>query len=641
MSRGHEAGMMQINKTCATKAYQVMLERIDTWLKLGSFYLVKDIKYSEDYLLSSAADPDDPPASWKKSRLLLLLWRAAKSLPGLVFTHFIISYITLKMIFSSLILYDYQKLLNRIGGVKAKLKPSIGITIASNTSTSLYINHSAIDRARSLSNYIEFLGVPTTTNPGVGFLMMGCLGIGSLAYYQWSTICFRRHWPKVRSNHLGFLFEPRHERRRVCNILDEIIRNLSHTCLSASILHPEISASKRKFGSNTNLTIHPRTLDVSLKPEDRTEKFAFLDRARRIAKNRNKLDGSDIEWPYMISAEWHRKFTYINLATLKITRALATWIFVLLLSSLIFLELFGMAKERYSRYIKNNHQYEFHLDPFRLQSLRSEVETRLYLSSSGSLSELIIAAITVESKYYFTLNRIIFLIELYSWGLFVASLAGLVGAFIMASVFYQIGWLKQLKEQLACLVKLAQRHRMDGYSSSSAGLNRPCFVDQLIKVYLNYELFRRQNPSYQMVLNLLLPQVALFSTVSLICTYLIAIDLDLSNKEIVLFASTCVMVSANCCMLVSAYKSKMALDIMRYLYYLVAQCSVDGLAHEQTKSQFVIPVDLWRRQLLDEDDLKRFYAAKLFGYYVTFENVMSMNAYFLAIWLIMLRISNT
>lgn len=502
-------------------------------------------------------------------------------------------------------------------------------------------------KLRTLSDYIELLGAPMTTLPGIGLILIGCLGIGSFAYHHISLYVFCRFSSCTRPDHLSFLFSPRDERRRVCNLLDDIVRDLANTNLSTQITHCKLKSEPmcRKKNSPLVRLHHRRPCDLTetAKTDARSEKYAFIDCVRRLVRDRNKADGSDIEWPYSVSADWHHKFTRIYYFLTYATVFVATRFYLFFFVSILTYELISMAQVRHFRYHEPTRQHvDFHLDPYRLKPLTSLADELAYMEQDEPLAikGLLKLVLTVEIKYYFSLSRVLFIMELLSWGLYVTYLAALVGGFIMCTVVYQLGWLNQLLNQLVELVKKSRYYRCNSALLKDPSIGRFHFPEELIKVYLNFELFRRQSRPCHLILNLLLPQVAIFSIACLLFTYLIAIDIDLSKRNLVLLACSCVMISANCCLIFCGYRTKMILGIMRTLSSLVAQTSSKELTRGRFGFQMIKPVDLWRRQLLDDSESTRFYASNLLGYHVTLENVISINAYFLAIWLVMVRLSS-
>lgn len=620
---GCEAGAVQITNTFKSRKYQSMLRYIDWTLKMGPFCLIKKGECDVQNLLSSRLYPDDPPLVWSGSKFMVAYWKFFKKPPVFILTHMFIVYLGLKFAGSSVLLYQYQKLMKM-----HKIQMQMKQTQQDNTSGSFDLDalEQLSDRIRIYSEWIESIGVPLATSQGIGLLILSCIGAGSFLFYQFNVYLAWRDKYRLRSDLLGFIFSPLGERARLAQELDAILKKLS-SALPSNYLIPQDCLTF----SNTPevVAIHER------------EKTLFRHNIKRLVKNRNKPDGSDLEWPYTLRARFLANFYRLHNFTLRFTRILATRLYLALITGLVIAEFYSRANERFRRTKERIPTVDFHLDVFRMSPLSLASDQKAYTASDGTQLQLFMLAFSIEAKYYFTVNRLIYVIELFLFGFFVSHMASYIGGFSIMSAIYRIAWITHLVRKMNSLLTRVRQYQGRGtHRHASKSPEISSITRSMIVLYLDFELFRRQNQSYQRIIGVMTTQVSIFSLIALISSYLTAIDIQLTSKAIVIFACACVMMLSNICLALCAFKTKQVMNLMKQVNYLMAISASDELSLGPIGLKLSIPIDLWRRQLLNDGESKYFYATRVLGSHITYENLLSMNAYFVAICLLMIKISN-
>lgn len=212
--------------------------------------------------------------------------------------------------------------------------------------------------------------------------------------------------------------------------------------------------------------------------------------------------------------------------------------------------------------------------------------------------------------------------------------------FILLSTFYydlylrayydKIVWINQLKEQIEYCIKALKIHKL---LSCTIGANesRERSVDRaLIITYLNYELFRRQQRSYELLSNFLLLQLSVLTSSALLISYIITIYVSPGTNRMFFAVTIYMFFFTNSQLIISAYKTSKIEKLMKCIDRLLAAGSLNSMENSAI-------IRLWNRQLLSEQATREFFAGKLFGIYLNYGRIVTFNVYFSALWVMLLE----
>lgn len=612
---------------------QKFIRCTDRVIKLCWLRLVSLDGSSLKNILDSRLNPHDPPYDWRSSKTLSLIWYLMRCPIGSTILHVYLIYISFKLFLSALISFEYQRCLDFY----------LQHENSSASRQHLAPHNNIRNRVIHLSELLELIGVPFITMAGVGPLAMTMIGIAQLIYLQGGLVVYRYYWPRIRLDGLGSIYDPIGERRRILRELERVV-----TSFCDSVMRKAADYNELKLPQQLQITRGIYTASLQ----------HYWDGSRSSIKEGNQLasaaydlgltkrsSGDDIEWPVVATVAWQRYCSHLFYNFLAAGRTVISLFIVCGFVLAIFgFELFQQTSERLTRIQQSKSigqaggNQNFHLDPIRLSPFLSRVDKDIYEDYGGGIGNFIWLIVFIESKYYFTATRFVFFIEIVAIGLFVTHVFTTNIYITLCNTIGKVAWLNEIIGQLNKFNETVARELEAPVASS--GLSESTLLS--IKAYLNYELFRRQYPPFRLAENFLLLQVVLFDVVSLVVCYFVLAHLTLTGagRFIVFSCSACMTVGLNVPLIVSSFKTRRAIKLMWILSYSRASAARAIYQRARSTPQLRVPTDLWRRQSLTEDNCKRFFAGNLFGYDVTYQLVMTINAYFGAIWVLWIKLSH-
>lgn len=388
-------------------------------------------------------------------------------------------------------------------------------------------------------------------------------------------------------------------------------------------------------------------------------------------------DLPDMVRPAHLTSNWHKKliclegyYYYLRMISglvpcfIVITATILTEIYLRVEERLNIFEC--SQKQGNSFYIRK----KINLSPLNFEDLTK------YLAYDGSRLNFIKLMLTVEVKYYLT-RRIVFgLLELYLATTIILFIASFYYLLYVRSFLNRMIWLNQLQEQLNwCskhIIDIGRTKDLDGFNGFTNLLNgnEKSFIvnsDQLIMkiltkhfeveadvdngveakkervkenklislkailiTYLNFELFRKQQANYHRLANFLIFQMTLLIGSVLLLCYFIGTNVNVGSNSILLFTSTYLVLCMNVHLISSAVMTNKILKLMRTIFKLMAGASSIDL-------QLTDIIDIWRRQLLDDEQTVEHFSIRFFGVYLSYDRIITFNAYLVALWLVLLK----
>lgn len=309
-------------------------------------------------------------------------------------------------------------------------------------------------------------------------------------------------------------------------------------------------------------------------------------------------------------------------------------------------------------------------ETIKLNPLNSQEDKLAYSTYDGTTRQFIYLMMQVETKYYLSTRVVFAILEMLIVALFFASVAAFFYYLYVRSFLNRLVWLIQIQEQVnwstnhlkskilnytenesnSDFDNLEISHGDDnemyytnseellmGYSTKHAYTrvvcpqNKATTLRAILITYLNYELFRKQQVEYLKLATLLLSQlIALVVTTFVFCYFIGTKMKNNLSQTYILFISTYLMAFLNLHLLIGAILISRSVELTKSILSLLAAATLN-------KMQLLDVVDLWRRQLQGEEGTKKNFAIKLFSVYLSYDSIISFDAYLVALWLILLN----
>lgn len=282
-------------------------------------------------------------------------------------------------------------------------------------------------------------------------------------------------------------------------------------------------------------------------------------------------------------------------------------------------------------------------DYSQLPPFATEEHRNAFLSFDGSLEDrLRLIALEFQNR---EAGYLLFGIEIFSSisiGSIMVSFYSLIGAL---SSIDKILWLGQIQRQLdACNQVMANLFDLEKNKQSNPqykgrksidneSSNRNKLLKELTITYLNFELFRRQQASHGKLIYFSLAQLSTYLASILLLCYIVGTTLKSYNNGLILFMSTFSVMFFNLPLLISAQRMSKIQMIMRSLTITLAR----GSQLSWLKQSHLL--GLWRKQVLSENEVVRLFSSSLFGVNLTYQKVITLNAYLVVLWIILLKVS--
>lgn len=265
----------------------------------------------------------------------------------------------------------------------------------------------------------------------------------------------------------------------------------------------------------------------------------------------------------------------------------------------------------------------------------------------------------IETKYYFTIQAIGFIISYITIGLTLAVASTFYCLIYLVGMINKLAWLEQINRQLRYCIDLEQgnarslKHQSDPIKhlllrtrASTADLKRDAAnysVYVMTITMINLELFRREYKPFHKTASFLASQMCLYCTISLIFCYVLMNYSIPEYRKHLFFGTTALSLTMNLYVGYSSYISSRVEKLMRNVTQLVslfpAQDNLPevGEKEEDRRNLTLISITLWRRYMFSEDETKQNFAPKLFGSYLDYTRLISLNAYTIALFLLLGR----
>lgn len=315
-------------------------------------------------------------------------------------------------------------------------------------------------------------------------------------------------------------------------------------------------------------------------------------------------------------------------------------------------------------------------ETIKLSPLNSQEDMLAYSRYDGTIRQLIYLMLEVETKYYFSTKVVVSILEMITVAAFFIAIVSFFYFLYIRSFLNRMLWLNQIQEQVNWSTNHLNEFKMKlrvlnstgnengsnlndfdhleiihgkeeiyhtnseeflmEYSTKRAytqvcSQSRATNLRAILIAYSNYELFREQQVEYLKLATFLLSQlIALVLTVFVFC-YFIGTKMNNNlSRTYILFVSTYLMVFLNLQLLIGAILISKSMELTKSILSMLAAATLN-------KMQLLDVINLWRRQLQDEEGTKKSFAIKLFSVYLSYDSIISFDAYLVALWLILLN----
>lgn len=271
-----------------------------------------------------------------------------------------------------------------------------------------------------------------------------------------------------------------------------------------------------------------------------------------------------------------------------------------------------------------------HSTLLRLRDLGKEWQIEAYKNFDGSPGSSL-RLILVEAKLLLSWREMVTILEITSCAVMLSlSLMLYVGIYI-AQYISKTLWLNQIRSQVQdCIRSLfeAATQIADEHNKRARDLRNN--VRQLTLAYANFELFRREQRAYQSLANFLVAQMILVSVPLLAITFATVASLHTDDLIVTFVLVSYALSILNIYLITSAIRTNMALKLMKDMSRLVAYIAANSLEHSRVAR-------LWSSQILDYSRTLSCFAPKLFGIPISYDKIINLNAYLLALWIFTAR----
>lgn len=262
-------------------------------------------------------------------------------------------------------------------------------------------------------------------------------------------------------------------------------------------------------------------------------------------------------------------------------------------------------------------------------------EQETFAAYDGSRSYFVYLMLVVEMKHSIYLEGGGFMFKWICLNFFLTAWAAMWGLVCILSILDMLNWLVQLRNQIswcgresrALRLMYAQPQLVSGNSEQRQ--RRHQLLTRLTAVFLHFQLYRDQYRPFQRRSNINLAQISILTLLTFGALYLESTNIETRYKLFSTFVSSAIIITINFFLILSSLLPTQMERIMHDAVDLLSQ-----LAHEP--KLIVLPtLDIWRRQLLSEQELHSFSSLRVFGVQVTHRNIMTFNVQLLAIWLLL------
>lgn len=231
----------------------------------------------------------------------------------------------------------------------------------------------------------------------------------------------------------------------------------------------------------------------------------------------------------------------------------------------------------------------------------------------------------LEFKYYIDPPGVLTLLELFIL---------LVVLCVCISFWNLIYLLEYLRISTILFQVLRKLTWCSKYIESSSGYIDQYNVETYLTVALiNYEYFRRQFRHFQVIIQLIIYLIALLAASVFLPIYFIASHFEADAKVFYLFVSVFIVIILNIYLTLALYTPRLIESIMKQVLILSAQ-----MESKQPQMQMLRAMQLWRKLLMDTQDITRFSGVTFLGFSLTYRNLIAMNVNIVGLFLLMWRV---
>lgn len=234
-----------------------------------------------------------------------------------------------------------------------------------------------------------------------------------------------------------------------------------------------------------------------------------------------------------------------------------------------------------------------------------------------------------------TTRRVIYCIELFLTFLYSTCCAVFFIYLFAINYWDKLYWLGQIEKQVAeCCLKIQQldalnHNKVLSQNDTQKRAQHRNILRQILEVYLNYCLFRRRSSVFRQFNDHISLQVTLV-TVFLFFEYYFSSYQTNTTSPLLIINVIITVAFVNLMWLVPAYFFNRILRLRKLIAKLVA-------IGQESSLNFLLPMELWRNQLLDEHELNSLFAQKTPIGYISYNKMIPLNGYLMAIWIILFR----
>lgn len=492
------------------------------------------------------------------------------------------------------------------------------------------------DGGQSELEFLQFVGSPLIFLSGIASLIFGTSHIYPLTLVVITPYLFESN--NCQFSFLDFIIDPQGETHKVENDLRRLTKQLvTYICDATKI------TSIKDESFQVGVTIRSK------------KSVKFHSSETRKAKHRSVLanvllDNSSIKQvkPASYATKWHQNLVQYFVWSYRTFRSINLVVGTILLVSCFVGEFYLRSQLRYEL-VKCRQEHQMGADIRgaleEVAPLRSESLVK-YEQSDGSFRSLIYLALSVEFKQMLISSRkaTSTMLELFFSSHMIFVGLGINALLYSISILDKLYWLNQLNWQLDLCVDFTSN--LKGEIMKEREVSQLFYKISLIS-YLNLRLFTRRNKSFQSNLNYLTsPLFVSFAETLCIC-YMVISNSKCRYISIVVFGVVFIVILTNLYILIAGavftetrkvYKNLARLiaynidilDAIKHPDAVVANCHI-----EEVGENVAILINLWLRQLMVRRELTENFAIYTFMAALTSDKIMTVNAYVLALALIL------
>lgn len=369
--------------------------------------------------------------------------------------------------------------------------------------------------------------------------------------------------------------------------------------------------------------------------------------------------------PANLTSKWHtiliRLETYISMVVIF---AAASPAYLLIILTFLF-ELSQRVQQRLNSFecLKWNSEGVLIKETIKLSPLNSREDLQAYLTYDGTTKQYAYLMVVIELKYYLSTGIAVSLLEM---GM-ASALAVIISTFCyyiyVRSFLNRTVWLNQIQEQVNWSTNQIHQFRTNseasnwdrnlayenidsnpfyissdkilmkyqttrGYSGDQRAVTT---IKALLVTYLNYELYRRQQQEYLKLVSVLVFQM--LSLTAIICVFSYFVGTKSSNNFTSMFyliMPTYLMILLDIQLFMGAIITGRNSSLTKSILSMLAAATLN-------KWQILDVIDIWRRQLLDNEGTKKNFAIKLLNIHLSYETILTFDGYLVALWFILLN----